>query len=155
MHPPSTTYLKYLDDTAILAFLTDNHSFLDYYDTVADLTQWRERNRLHLNVRKTKEIVIGTPSLQQLILINNKAFEMVDNFKYLGLTQDNKVSFDQQTKDIQKRRHRRLSAIRKFKGLYVAPYFLLLLYQRIVQPILLYTSTFFFNFSSLSQTGPN
>lgn len=43
------------------------------------------------------------------------------------------------------RGHQRLSAIRKLKGLHVAPHLLLLLYKSIIQPILLYCSTCFFN----------
>ena len=69
----------------------------------------------------------------------------VDSIKYPRLTIDNKLSFNQHTSDIQKRSHQRLYAIRKLKGLYVAPHLLLLLYKCIVQPILLYCSTCFFN----------
>lgn len=36
---PVITSLKYSDDTAILAPLTDNHSALEYHDTVAHFTQ--------------------------------------------------------------------------------------------------------------------
>ena len=62
----------------------------------------------------------------------------------------NKLSFDQHTTDIQKRSQQRLSAIRKLKGLYVAPHLLLLLYQSIIQPILLYCSTCFFTMLSVT-----
>lgn len=58
------------------------------------------RNQLYLNVRKSKEIVIGYLSLHHFVLINNKTAEIVDSFRYLGLTPDNKLSFDQHTKDI-------------------------------------------------------
>ena len=63
---------------------------------------------------------------------------------------DNKLTFDQHTTDIQKRSQQRLSAIRKLKGLYVAPHLLLLLYQSIIQPILLYCSTCFFTMLSVT-----
>ena len=141
----TTTYLKYSDDTAILALLSDNNSVSDYHNTVTHFSQWCTHNFLHLNVAKTKEITIGTPSPQPPTLINNDTVETVDSFKYLGLTLDNKLTFDQHTTDIQKRSHQRLYAIRKLKGLYVAPHLLLLLYQSIVQPILLYCSICFFN----------
>ena len=52
--------------------------YSDYHNTVAHFTQWCEHNHLHLNVRKTKEIVISTPSLQHPILINNETVEMVE-----------------------------------------------------------------------------
>ena len=63
---------------------------------------------------------------------------------------DNKLPFDQHTTDIQKISQQRLSAIRKLKGLYVAPHLLLLLYQSIIQPILLYCSTCFFTMLSVT-----
>ncbi len=75
---------------------------------------------------------------------------MVDSFKYLGLALDNNPSFEQHTKYIKKRTHQRLSAIRKLKGLYVALHLLLLLYQSIVQPIMLYCSTCFVNMLSVT-----
>ncbi len=68
---------------------------------------------------------------------------MVDSFRYLRLTLD-KLSFDQHTKDIEKRSHLRLPAMHKLKGLYASQYLLLLLYQIIVQSILLSCSTCFF-----------
>ena len=70
-------------------------------------------------------------------IINTQTVETVDTFKYLGITLDNKLTFDQHTKDIQKRSQQRLSAIRKLKQLYVAP-------------ILLYCSTCFFNMLSVT-----
>ncbi len=42
-------------------------------------------------------------------------------FQIFGLTLDNKLSFDWHTTDIQKRSQQRLSAVRKLKGLHVAP----------------------------------
>ena len=65
VYPTSESYLKSSDNTAILAFLTENHSVLDYFTTVwkwttAQMAYWCERNHVHLHVRKTKEIVIGT-----------------------------------------------------------------------------------------------
>ncbi len=146
---PTTTYLKYSDDTAIIALLTDSNSVLDYYNTIAHFTQWCEGNFLHLSVTKTKELIISPPSPQHPISINNQAVEITDSFKYLGVTLDNQLTFDQHTSDIQKRSHQRLSAIRKLKGLYVAPHLLLLLYQSIIQSILMYCSTCFFNMLSV------
>ncbi|XP_059213666.1 scavenger receptor cysteine-rich type 1 protein M130-like [Centropristis striata] len=46
---PITTYLKYSDDTAILAFLTDYHS------TTTHFTKWCEDNHLYINIRLQTE----------------------------------------------------------------------------------------------------
>ena len=45
---PTSTYLNYSKDTAILALLTDNHSVLDYHK-ITHFTKWCEDNHL-LNV---------------------------------------------------------------------------------------------------------
>lgn len=147
---PTTSYLKYSDDTAILALLSDNQSTLDYHNTVTHFTKWCADNHLQINVNKTKELLFSPPSPQHPTTINTQTVETVDTFKYLGITMDNKLTFDQHTTDIQKRSQQRLSAIRKLKGLYVAPHFLLLLYQSIIQPILLYCSTCFFTMLSVT-----
>lgn len=66
------------------------------------ITQWCKNNSLHLNVRKTKELVIGAPkphctTATHSIIINLETVGMVDSFKYLGLKLDNKQSFEQHT----------------------------------------------------------
>ena len=142
---PNTIFLKYADDTAILGLLTDNHSTQEYLNTVSHFTQWCLKNDLKLNVSKTKEMVFGSPQPHHPIITNNETVETVDHFKYLGLTIDNKLTFEHHTTDIHKKGNQRLSAVRKLKGLHVAPHLLLLLYTSIVQPILLYCSTCFFN----------
>lgn len=46
--------------------------------------------------------------------------EQVSSFQYLGLTLDNKLSFDQHITDIHKRSKKRLQVIRKLSALSVA-----------------------------------
>ena len=83
-------------------------------------------------------------------MINSEPVEIVESIKYLGLTLDNKLNFDKHTTDIHKHCQQRLSAIRKLKALSVAPQFLLLLYKSIVQPVILYCSTCFYNMLTTS-----
>ena len=145
---PTTSYHKYSVDTATLALLSHNQSTLDYQNTVTNFTKWCADNRFQINVNKTKGITVRlTPEPHHH---KHPTVETVDTFKYLGITLDDKLTFDQQTKGIQKRSQQRLSAIRKLKGLYVAPHLLLLLYQSIIQPTLLYCSTCFFNMLSVT-----
>ncbi len=146
---PSIKYLKYSDDTAILALLKDNNSVMDYHTTVMHFSRWCEDNHLNLNVSKTKELIVSSPSPQHPTVIHNQTVEIVNSFKYLGVTLDNTLTFDQHIMDIQKRSHQRLSVIHKLKGLNVAPWLLLLLYQSIILPILLYCSSCFYNMLSV------
>ncbi|KAK0146583.1 hypothetical protein N1851_014087 [Merluccius polli] len=67
-------------------------------------------------------MIFGSPQLHHPIITNNETVE---------------------TTSI-KKGNQRFPAVRKLKGLHVAPHLLLLLYTSIVQPILLYCSTCFF-----------
>ena len=85
--------------------------------------------------------------------IHNQSVEQVSHLKYLGLTIDNNLTFDQHITDIHKRSQQRLHVIRKLRALSVAPHLLSLLYTTIIQPILLYCSPCFYNM--LSNTNRN
>ena len=65
-------------------------------EEISHFTQWCTDNYLELNVDKTKELVIETThTALNPLLINGKTVEQVDSFKYLGLTLDKKLRFDQ------------------------------------------------------------
>lgn len=56
------------------------------------LSNWFEMNKLKLNIEKTKCMVLNA-NLDNDILIDNVAIDIVDEIKYLGLIIDNKLSF--------------------------------------------------------------
>lgn len=84
------------------------------------------------------------------IIIHDKTVERVNHFKYLGLTLDNKLTFEQHVTDIYKRSQQRLHILRKLHALSVTPHLLLLLYTSIIQSILLYCSPCYFNMLSIT-----
>ncbi|KAI2649485.1 RNA-directed DNA polymerase from mobile element jockey [Labeo rohita] len=153
---PNTTYYKYADDTAIVGLLKDNSSITAYHQSITDFTLWCSDNYLQLNTDKTKELVIHaskSPPGFTHITIHGQPVEQVSTFKYLGLTIDNKLNFNEHVTITQKRAQQRLYAIRKLRSLHVAPHLLLLLYKSIIQPLLLYCSPCFF--TTLSVTSKN
>lgn len=105
---PITTYLKYLDDTAVLAILTGNNSVTNSHNSISHLTQWCMDNQLHYNVSKMKELVFNSSNrsvsnpTHNPISISGETVELVESHKYLRLTLDNKLSFKQHTTDIHK-----------------------------------------------------
>ncbi len=98
---PFTTihYFKYADDTAILALLKNNgnDSFLDYQRAITYFSTCVMTIFLHLNISKTKELVFSSYKTQihSSIDINGEKVERVEHFRYLGITLDDNLSFNQ------------------------------------------------------------
>lgn len=97
--------------------------------TIAHFTLSCVDNRLRLNVIKTKEIVISPPP-QIPNVINNQTTEIVNCFKYLGVTLDSSYKRD-------KRSHRRPVGIHKLNFL-CCPHLPLLLYQHLTHFVVLF-----------------
>ena len=95
---PITTYYKDADDTAIIGLLSDNNSTTAYQQSTTQFSQWCTDNYLQLNDDKTKEKVIHTaktPPTFNRTFIRGQPVELVNSFKYLGLTIDNKLNSNQ------------------------------------------------------------
>ena len=90
--------IKFADDTALVynMKMSENNSQNKYLNEIHKLTEWCDQNKLLLNAKKTKEMVVkfscGNPNLDSLV-INGQTVERVDEFKYLGIQVDNRFSF--------------------------------------------------------------
>ena len=91
---PSTQYVRFSDDTAMLALLSDFVSYQSYVSSVVRFSSWCSNNFLYLNVPKTKEMCIDfrrNRTFNSPIVINGEPVEQVDSFKYLGVILDEKI----------------------------------------------------------------
>ena len=66
---------------------------------IETLIQWLRANKLSLNVKKTKYMIIGNKNklngIQDVnINVNNEPIERVNKFKYLGLIIDQHLTWD-------------------------------------------------------------
>ena len=80
--------MRFSDDTAMLALLSDFASYQSYLSSVACFSSWCSNNFLHLNVSKTKEMCIDVRRNRtdiSPIVINGEPVEQVDSLKYLGV----------------------------------------------------------------------
>ena len=87
----STQFVRFSDDTAMLALLNDFASYQSYLSSVVRFSSWCSNNFLHLNVSKTKEMCIDfrrNRTVISPIVINGEPVEQVDSFKYLGVILD-------------------------------------------------------------------
>ena len=89
--------MRFSDDTAMLALLSDFVSYQSYFSSVVRFSSWCSDNFLHLNVSfKTKEMCIDfrrNRTVISPIVINGEPVEQVDSLKYLGVMLDEKIIY--------------------------------------------------------------
>ena len=89
----SNRYLiKFSDDTALLSLLYNDET--GHGPVLHDFVEWCDQSYLCLNKTKTKDMCIDfrrDPPPQTDTVIHDNAVEMVDEYKYLGTTIDNKL----------------------------------------------------------------
>ncbi|KAK2182947.1 hypothetical protein NP493_330g01019 [Ridgeia piscesae] len=135
---PSTQFVRFLDDTSMLALLSDFASYQSHLSSVLRFSSWCSNNFLHLNISKTKEMCIDFR--RNRTVINGEPVEQVDSFKYLGVMLDKQLSFTEHVTAVQKKSQQRLHVIRKLRAFYVDPLLLLCLYRSTIEPLLTYCS---------------
>ncbi len=76
--------------------------------------------------------------------INGEMVERVQHFRYLGITLDDHLSFNQHILGMYKACQQRLTVLRKPKQLSVQPH---LLYRSIIEAVLMYGAICFFSYA--------
>jgi uncharacterized protein YpmS len=84
----------YADNTASFSLCTNNDA--QYRQEVKNFTTWCNINCLVLNVNKTKEMIVdfSKNSSHTPLYIANEQVEVVNDYKYLGVTIDNNFNFN-------------------------------------------------------------
>ena len=91
--------VMYADDTTLLFRSSDQVSLqIDLDSNLNRIAQWFNRNKLTLNIKKTKLMLFGTTkNLDKFkdvtLKYNNNAIERVDSFKYLGVIFDSHMTW--------------------------------------------------------------
>ena len=102
---------KYADDT-VIAGLICNNDVQEYLSCIEFVNSWCSENFLDLNVSKTKEVMLNFRRINvvnQPVIINNLDVDICDTYKYLGVTIDSRLKFDE---------HVKVQASKGFKKLY-------------------------------------
>ena len=129
----NTIFIKYSDDTAIVDL---SNSIPHYIEEVDRFTTWCKDNFLHLNVTKTKELLIDfrkQPLAVSPITIDG---EIVEKYKYLGIILDNKLKFDSNVLNIHKKCHYRIYCLQRLRNIGINSKILALYYQSCVETLL-------------------
>ena len=137
---------KYADDTIILGLIKQSNDS-KYKECVAFVDKWCQENFLNLNVTKTKEMVWDfrkhrSPFVP--VTINNTSVEVVDSYKYLGLTIDNTLSFAPHIKTQVKKANKRVYCIRSMRSLRVNQEIITMFYNATIPSVLMYAACSFY-----------
>jgi hypothetical protein len=91
--PKTAELIKYADD--LLTYCIFNN--LNDDNTVDSIQEWTKKNRMRLNIDKTKHMIINqTTAGPTNITINNNNLEQVENYKLLGSILNDKLDYDEQ-----------------------------------------------------------
>ena len=133
-------FLMYADDTTLFCCLEDitsDNKELVLNNELQCVHSWLKANRLSLNVKKTKYMLFRKQKrsgIRELNLrISNDAIQSVNDFNFLGLHINSKLSWDTHTNVISKRMSRAVGIIKKLQ--FVFPKTILLtIYNALILP---------------------
>ncbi len=124
----------YADDTVLFA---DSKAGLQ--NILTSYEQYCQINKLNINSSKTKVVKFGKNTAKQKFYINGDEIEMVNNFKYLGVTITNKGKYKLTIKDnIEKARKAFYAQLRQVRQNYIPLDCHIDLFIKTIEPILLY-----------------
>ena len=86
----------FADDTTFYKAGPDMNTLISNFNhQLEKLTEWCKFNRIDINFKKTYYMIITRKRIEipKHILFNKIEIEVVDNFKLLGVTLDNKLTF--------------------------------------------------------------
>ena len=110
----STDHWKYVDDVTISESLKKNEVSVLQSD-LNSIERWSVNNNMKLNGKKCKEMIVSFACSENDIprlLIDGLPLDLVSSFKILGLTMNNKLNWQDNTKALVKKASKRLYIIR-------------------------------------------
>jgi hypothetical protein len=150
MNNDNIKIIKYADDTAVVGLIRDDDC-INYLDGIEHVNNWCQSNFLDLNVTKTKEMIWDyrrKKAVFEPVMVDDKSVEIVDTYKYLGCTLDNKLKFNHHVNNQVKKANKRLYFIRILNKLQVDCDIITHFYNTAISPVLTYSIVAFFNILS-------
>ena len=128
------TLVKFADDTALLG-LIKNDDDTAYLDQINHFTNYCDQNFLELNVNKTKEMVIDfrkSHVVSNEVIIKGGVVERVDNYKYLGVLLDSRLSWHDHIDMLMKKLNSRMYCLRAMNRFNVQSKILAMFYKSVI-----------------------
>lgn len=132
--------LKFSDDSVIVSLLSNDDPV--HGPVVREFIDWCFSSFMCINVSKTKEMLIDFRKNQSVIsplVIEDQAFELVHNYKYLGTNIDDKLCFDFHVDAVCKKAHQRMYFYRKLQSFNVDSTFMKMFYSCFIESVLTFS----------------
>ena len=117
--------------------ITSNNKELVFNNDLQCVHSWLKGNRLSLNVKKTKYMLVCKQKRTEIrelnLRISNDAIQSVNNFNFLGLYINSKLSWDTHTNVIGKRMSGAVGIIKKLQFIFLKT-ILLTIYNALILP---------------------
>lgn len=132
--------IKYADDTVLVGLISQNDE-REYRSEICRIGEWCDGNRLVLNPAKCQELVFSflkSISDFEPIEIDNKTVSFGDSFKYLGVTIQNNLKWDEHFSRVACKCNKSLYHLRTLHNLGVSDEVLRLFYFSTIQSVICY-----------------
>ncbi|KAI3375596.1 hypothetical protein L3Q82_003905 [Scortum barcoo] len=134
-------HVKFADDTTVIGLITGTTTRRPTERSeVRALTSWCQDNNLHLNVSKTKELIVDFRRRQREehapLSINGTTVERVNSFRFLGVHISEDLTWTHHTDFITKSARQRLFFLRRLRRLNMDSRILCSFYRCTIESIL-------------------
>ncbi|PIK33981.1 hypothetical protein BSL78_29198 [Apostichopus japonicus] len=140
----SCPLIKFADDTALVGRIKNDDDRI-YREQIANFVAECDRNYLHLNVSKTKELIIDFRRANKIVpepvVIDSKTVDRVTEYKYLGVVMDDQLKWDAHVEYVAKRLKPRMYCLRKLVSFDVNQNILSIFYNSIISSVWSYCIT--------------
>lgn len=136
----SNKIIKFADDTTVVGLISGGDESA-YRDEVERLCVWCGENNLALNTAKTKELVVDYRKKKadiQPLHINGERVERVAEFRFLGVTIDQGMTWSANTTALVKKAQQRIYFLRLLKKNNLSERLLVSFYRGSIESILTY-----------------
>ena len=132
--------IKYADDTVVIGLISDNNE-KEYKSTIDYVSHWCSDNFLDLNASKTKEIVFDmrkNKNSKEPVIINNTSVALIQSYKYLGVTIQENLKWNEHVEVQEKKANKRMYHVRRLKKQTIDSKIICLFYNSVVSSVLVY-----------------
>ena len=133
---------KIADDTELLGKNSNDKDAL-YHKQIENFVNWCDKNYLHLNVSKTKEMCIDSRKNQRYpkpVYVKGETVERVDTYQYLGVVFDSKLNWKENINSVLKKVNSRMHCMRKLRSFGVNSALLVTFYNTVICSIIMFGS---------------